>query len=123
MQVCFATLFDCFKRCCCECGKFSLLGFIWSSVCVFQVAWSVCGLVWLVRALTEPDQDYLLYDPVKRLVVTVAASACLDFLVAGSELFHKARLHFVHRQARGEQQEEGEETGGEAFAMKPLSTE
>ena len=35
-QVCFACCLDIIKRYCCECGKFSLVSFIWHSMCAFQ---------------------------------------------------------------------------------------
>ena len=72
----------------------------------FAVVWALCGLYWLVLALSDPEGDASNYDPGGRLRRTVAASAALDLLLAGSELFHKARLRVVNRRKRREEEEE-----------------
>ena len=36
LQVCFATICDFFKRCLCECGKFSCIDLVWYTMCTFQ---------------------------------------------------------------------------------------
>jgi len=94
-----ASLTDLFKRCCCECGKFNLCEFIWYSHCLFHLVWATVGLAWLLGL----HIDYKGYDQWERedwvtpdvIWDSVLASILLDYFFAGSEVFHRVRLHFA----------------------------
>ncbi len=81
--------------------------------------WALCGLYWLVLALSDPEGDASNYDPEGRLRRTVAASAALDLMLAGSELFHKARLRVVNRRKRREEGEE--EAARHQVELRPMA--
>ena len=49
------------------------------------------------------EDDYQNWDPERRLIETVMASAILDITLAGSELFHKIRLHQKKRETNAAQ--------------------
>lgn len=95
--VCFACCLDIIKRYCCECGPFNLISFIWHIMCMWQVVWGCAGGAWLIKTIFFRENDYQNWDPEKILIETVIASVILDVLLAGSELFHKIRLHYKKR--------------------------
>jgi hypothetical protein len=101
------------QRCCCEIGKFNCCEFIWYSHCAFHLVWAVCGLVWLAWLPVESSPYEQVDVPgweVPALVwKTVLASVIMDFTLAGSELFHRVKLHYA-RNNPGSQDpaEEGE---------------
>ena len=86
--VLFSTVVDLLQRCCCEFGNFKLCEVLWMIHCLFHMVWSVLALVWLIGL--QLDQIEVLGWSVPKLVSnTVIASIVLDFVLAGSELFHK----------------------------------
>jgi len=100
--VCFACCLDIIKRYCCECGSFNFVSFIWHSMCAFQVVWGCFGAGWLLQTMFFREDDYQNWDPERRLIETVMASAILDITLAGSELFHKIRLHHKKRETNAQ---------------------
>ena len=58
------------------------------------------GLGWLLDLSEEAAFDRTHFDPTGRLVRTVAAAVGLDLILAGSEIVHKVRLHFVIKEKR-----------------------
>jgi len=95
-----ATIVDFVKRCCCEIGRFNCCSFIWYSFCIFHIVWAITAVVWLA-GLTEDravGEGWNLYDKVWGVVV---ASVVLDLLLAGSEIFHRIRLHQKRREIVG----------------------
>lgn len=106
--VCFATICDFFKRCLCECGKFSCIDLVWYTMCTFQVIWGFCGLYWLVDIsyLKSDRFNFKTYvDPNGELLKNVLASVILDIILAGSELFHKA-LRIWHQRLNNQAHQE-----------------
>jgi len=91
------TIIDFVKRCCCECGKFNCCEFIWYSHCIFHLVWATTGLVWLVGLLGENSVynqiDIPGWEVPKTVWETVLASVILDYILAGSEIFHRLKLH------------------------------
>jgi len=86
--VLFGTILDFIKRCCCEVGRFNLCEFVWYSHCATHLALAVSGLVWLSGC---PD------TVTTTVWITVLASVGLDFILAGSEIYHRARLHNIRK--------------------------
>jgi len=79
-----STLLDFIKRYLCEYGKYNLCEIIWYSYCIVHLVLAVSGLIWQINCTT----------PLSFVVrTTVSLSLFLDFLFAGSKLFHRARLH------------------------------
>lgn len=106
--VCCATIVDLLKRCCCECGKFSVIDVIWYSMCTFQVVWACSALYWLVATVFFRGDDYQWWDPSGNILKTVLASLILDLFLAGSEIFHKIRL-FYNQEMKVEDQPTAQE--------------
>lgn len=100
--VCCATITDFLKRCCCECGPFSVTDLIWYSMCSFQVIWACSALYWLIATSFFRGNDYLFWDSGDKVLKAVLASLILDLILAGSELFHKVRLHFLANESKVE---------------------
>ena len=36
-----------FQRCCCECGRFNCCEFVWYSMCLFHIVWSLSVVRWI----------------------------------------------------------------------------
>jgi hypothetical protein len=87
------------QRCCCEVGKFNCCEFIWYSHCAFHLIWAATGLVWLAGLPVQGNPYDQIEVPgweVPRTVwETVLASVIMDFILAGSEVFHRAKLHYA----------------------------
>ena len=81
----YATI-DLLQRCCCEFGRVNLCEIVWYSQCVAHIVLALSGLVWL----TECDQTVS-----TSVWLTVLLSMGLDWLIAGSEVFHRVRLHLA----------------------------
>jgi len=101
--VCCSCICDLIKRYCCECGRFSVIAFVWYSMCIFQVGWGLAGLHWIVKEVffmdgTPESKLTSLPTYVTFLEVTLA-SVVLDLTLAGSELVHKARSYFSDGQS------------------------
>jgi len=64
-----------------------------SNLCYNIVFWALGALYWLVKTLYFGDDDYKIWDAQEIAMETTLASLILDLLLAGSELFHKVRLH------------------------------
>jgi len=95
--VCCATATDILKRCCCECGSFSFIQFLWYTICGFQIVWACYGCYYAVvfhyvfnDLLCETTQYIINEDSFHWIFVFTVVSCILDFLFAGSELIHKA---------------------------------
>ena len=76
-----------FCRYCCECGRFSVIAFVWYSMCIFQVGWGLAGLHWIVKEVffmdgTPESKLTSLPTYVTFLEVTLA-SVVLDLTLAG----------------------------------------
>ena len=105
-----------FSRYCCECGKFSLVAFVWYTMCIFQVVWAGTGLYWLVREVFYIDEDnkpLLSHPPYVTFLEVTLASIVLDIFLAGSELVHKFRNQFRDRPDRVQPQSN--------YEMKPAA--
>ena len=74
------------------------------------VVWALYAIKWLVKLIGFSSEDHQLWDPNGDLWKTVLASICLDILLAGSEIFHKARLLYKQHN-RTNVQEEPSTTG------------
>lgn len=59
----------------------------------FLVVWACSALYWLIATFFFRGNEYNLWDPTWTIVKTVLASIILDIVLAGSEIFHKIRLH------------------------------
>ena len=64
----------------------NLCEIVWYSQCVAHIVLALSGLVWL----TECDQTVS-----TTVWLTVLLSMGLDWLIAGSEVFHRVRLHLA----------------------------
>ena len=96
-----------FCRYCCECGRFSVIAFVWYSMCIFQVGWGLAGLHWIVKEVffmdgTPESKLTSLPTYVTFLEVTLA-SVVLDLTLAGQAtiptfglLFHD-KIHWFER--------------------------
>lgn len=108
------TIIDFVKRCCCEVGKFNCCEFIWYSHCIFHLIWACTGLAWLAGLPGEGSTYDMIEVPgwkVPPLVwKTVLASVIMDFILAGSEVFHRVKLHYT-RNNPDNQEAGGEEEG------------
>jgi len=105
------TIIDFVKRCCCEVGNFNCCEFIWYSHCIFHIIWAGTGLVWLAgQPVGEPPLEVPGWQVPKEVWETVAASVVLDFIIAGSELVHRVKLH-QDRKKSPPDEEEGVEGG------------
>ena len=60
----------------------------------FLVCWALVASHWLLMTFFLRENDYQTWDPEKIVIETVLASIILDLLLAGSEIFHKIRLHY-----------------------------
>ena len=60
----------------------------------FLVCWALVASHWLLMTFFFRENDYQTWDPEKIVIETVLASIILDLLLAGSEIFHKIRLHY-----------------------------
>ncbi|XP_023333132.1 uncharacterized protein LOC111704961 [Eurytemora carolleeae] len=94
-----STVVDLLQRCCCECGNFKLCEVLWMIHCLFHMVWSVLALAWLIGlqldlpVLELKDQiEVPGWNVPKPVSNTVIASIVLDFVLAGSELFHRIRV-------------------------------
>eukprot|EP00088_Acartia_fossae_P012643 TRINITY_DN1653_c0_g1_i4.p1 TRINITY_DN1653_c0_g1~~TRINITY_DN1653_c0_g1_i4.p1 ORF type:complete len:387 (-),score=68.67 TRINITY_DN1653_c0_g1_i4:867-2027(-) len=104
-----ATASDFLQKCCCECGNFKVCEIMWLVHCSFHIIWSLLALVWWLSL--ESDVP-LLHERIevkgwevpRPLINSVIASIVLDFVLAGSELFHRIRVK--HRQLTGTTQVE-----------------
>eukprot|EP00092_Neocalanus_flemingeri_P053384 GFUD01062720.1.p1 GENE.GFUD01062720.1~~GFUD01062720.1.p1 ORF type:complete len:227 (+),score=61.19 GFUD01062720.1:2-682(+) len=95
--VLFGTIVDFVKRCCCEFGRINLCEIVWYSHCVVHLLLAVTGLVWL----SDCDQTVSM-----TVWLTVLLSLGLDCLLAGSEIFHRVRLHLARRAAGTQERSE-----------------
>ncbi len=80
------------------------------------------AIAWLVEVRSGTEEDYKHYDPDGIVWNTVLASVILDILLAGSELVHKVRLHFVNkrnRELQKMQQEGNEDVAGQE--LRPIN--
>ena len=59
---------------------------------------------WLLMTFFFRENDYQTWDPEKIVIETVLASIILDLLLAGSEIFHKIRLHYFKNSNAAAQQ-------------------
>ena len=84
-----------FQRFCCECGKFNLCEFIWYAHCIFHLIWATLGLLWLSGMGIEYKKynSYPDYEAPDKVWNTVLASIILDYVLAGSEIVHRIKLH------------------------------
>jgi len=93
------TIIDFVKRCCCEVGKFNCCEFIWYSQCAFHLIWAATGLVWLaglpVKGNPYDQIEVPGWEVPKTVWETVLASVIMDFILAGSEVFHRVKLHYT----------------------------
>lgn len=87
-----ATITDFIKRCCCECGRFNLCSFFWYTLCAFHVIWALTAIVWLVADVVKAGEGDWIAP--REVCGTVVASVVMDFVLAGSEIFHRIRLLF-----------------------------
>jgi len=90
------TLTDLIKRYCCECGKFNFCELIWYSHCTFHLIWASLALSWMigVRRPLDDDNEYFKETNIPENVWdTVLASIILDYILAGSEIIHRIKLH------------------------------
>jgi hypothetical protein len=55
------------------------------------VIWALIALQWWLKTLLYND-DYKLWDHQGSIMETIIASIVLDLILAGAEIFHKARL-------------------------------
>jgi len=107
------TIIDFTKRCCCECGKFNCCEFIWYSHCLFHLVWASFGFVWLVGAKFDKnpyDQiDVPGWEVPTFIWETVLASVILDYVLAGSEVIHRLKLHYTRNNPESKENvEEGQ---------------
>ena len=63
----------------------------------FLVCWALVASHWLLMTFFFRENDYQTWDPEKIVIETVLASIILDLLLAGSEIFHKIRLHYFKK--------------------------
>jgi len=87
-----ATITDFIKRCCCECGRFNLCSFFWYTLCAFHVIWAITAIVWLISDVAKAGEGEWVAP--REVWGTVVASVVMDFVLAGSEIFHRIRLLF-----------------------------
>lgn len=89
------TLSDLIKRFCCECGKFNCCELIWYSHCLFHLVWASLGLAWLcgLQVQYKSYDSYPDWETPQVVWDTALASIVLDFILAGSELIHRIKLH------------------------------
>lgn len=121
------TIIDFVKRCCCEVGKFNCCEFIWYSHCAFHLIWAATGLVWLAGLPVKSNPYDQIEVPgweVPRTVwETVLASVIMDFILAGSEVFHRAKLHYARNnpdtQGAAEEGQMLKEGGGQHQQHQP----
>lgn len=96
-----STVMDLLQKCCCECGKIKIIEILWLMHCVFHIVWSVLAIVWFVGLRTDTDVIGF-EDPIKvtgwevpkKVSDTIIASIVFDFILAGSEVFHRLRVRF-----------------------------
>ena len=63
----------------------------------FTVCWALAASHWLIKTIFFQENDYQKWDPERIVIETVCASVVLDILLAGSEIFHRIRLHYKRR--------------------------
>lgn len=92
------TIIDFIKRCCCEVGRFNCCEFVWYSHCLFHLAWACTGLSWLA-GMMPPALAVDGWQVPRTVWETVVASVVMDFLLAGSEVVHRVKLHMARNKA------------------------
>jgi len=108
------TIIDFIKRCCCECGKFNCCECIWYTHCIFHIIWAGTGIIWLAGLpVGDPTIEVPGWEVPKVVWDTVVLSVVMDLLLAGSEIFHRVKLH----QARKASPTEADPEQG--FPLKP----
>ncbi len=60
---------------------------------IFKVVWACFALYWLIATFFFRGNEFNLWDPTWTIIKSVLASSILDIILAGSEIFHKIRLH------------------------------
>jgi len=92
-----STVLDFIQKCCCECGKVRICEILWFVHCTFHIVWSLMAALWLIDLETDLSMWSDKISVTGWLVPTsfaktTIASIVLDFILAGSELFHRIRL-------------------------------
>jgi hypothetical protein len=78
-----------------------------------SVIWACGAAYWLVATVFFRHDEYKIWDAQDIVIETVLASAILDILLAGSEVFHKVRLYHKNRS-------ETHPTAGDAYQMNEV---
>lgn len=94
-----STVADLLKKCCCECGKIKVCEILWLVHCSFHIVWSIMAMVWWLglgreNKLFEETIKVESWTVPQYFINTVIASIVLDFILAGSEIFHRIRIKF-----------------------------
>ena len=92
-----STVVDLLKKRCCECRNVNACDLLWLIHCGFHLIWSCIAILWLVDIKTDSAlfSDTIVvsgWEVPGSFVDNVIASIVLDFLLAGSEIFHKIRV-------------------------------
>jgi len=92
-----ATASDFLQKCCCECGNFKVCEILWLAHCSFHIIWSFLALSWWIglesnTSLIHDRNEVNDWEIPRSFIDTVIASIFLDFILAGSELFHRIRV-------------------------------
>lgn len=106
-----STIVDLLKKCCCECGKVKVCELLWLNHCGFHIIWSCIAILWLVDIRTDSalfSETIVVsgWEVPGSFVDNVVASVILDFVLAGSEVFHRIRV--VYRSHKNEDVEKVE---------------
>ena len=74
------------QRCCCEFGRYNLCELVWYSHCAAHLVLATSAVVWLAGCQENVSTTVWL---------TILLSIGLDFILAGSEIYHRMRLHKI----------------------------
>ena len=77
----------------------------------------MAALYWLIATSYFRGNDYMFWDTKDKVLKSVLAAVILDLVLAGSEIFHKLRLHFL-KESKVEDQngQEMQQLGGATSA-------